>query len=156
MKITVVAVGRLKSGPERMLVEDYLARAEVGGRRLGLGPFRLVEIDERKARDAAAQSARLIEVIPPGASALALDERGEALPSVAFARLLGRLRDEGRSEAVFLIGGAEGHTEALRERADRVLSFGPMTWPHLLARVMLAEQLYRATTILGGLPYHRA
>ena len=155
MKITIAAVGRMKPGPERMLLDDYLGRAGQAGRALALGPFSVTEIDERKARDRAAQSARLIGAIAPGATAIALDERGEPLSSPDFARLLARLRDDGAGEAVFLIGGADGHDKALRTRADRLLSFGPMVWPHLLVRVMLAEQLYRAVSILAGGPYHR-
>lgn len=155
MKVLVAAVGRLKPGPELALAEDYLARAGQAGRGLGLGPFAVSEIDERKARDAAAQSARLIEAIPAGAHAIALDERGEALSSDAFAGLLARLRDGGTPAAAFLIGGADGHADSVRARADRLISFGPMVWPHMLARVMLAEQLYRAASILAGSPYHR-
>ncbi len=156
MKITIAAVGRMKPGPERMLLDDYLERAGQAGRALALGPFTVTEIDERKARDRAAQSARLIEAIPPGATVIALDERGKTLTSPDFAHLLASLRDHGAGAAVFLIGGADGHGDALRARADRLLSFGPMVWPHMLVRVMLAEQLYRAVSILAGGPYHRA
>ena len=155
MKITIAAIGRMKPGPERVLLDDYLTRAGQAGRALALGPFSVTEIDERKARGRTAQSARLIGAIAPGATAIALDERGEPLSSPDFARLLARLRDDGAGEAVFLIGGADGHDKALRDRADRLLSFGPMVWPHLLVRVMLAEQLYRAVSILAGGPYHR-
>jgi 23S rRNA (pseudouridine1915-N3)-methyltransferase len=155
VKVTIAAVGRMRPGPELALVEDYLARAAQAGRALGLGPFGVTEVDERKARDAASQSARLIEAIPPGAHAIALDQRGEAIYSEAFAALMARLRDGGTATTVFLIGGAGGHDARLRARADRLLSLGPMVWPHMLARVMLAEQLYRATSILAGSPYHR-
>jgi len=156
VKITIAAVGRLKPGPEQTLLDDYLLRAESAGRAQALGPFSVTEIDERKARERAAQSARLIAAIPPGATAIALDERGTTLSSPHFARALAGLRDQGAGEAVFLIGGADGHDPALRQRADRLLSFGPMVWPHMLARVMLAEQLYRAVSILARGPYHRA
>ena len=156
MKIAIAAVGRIKPGPERVLLDDYLGRAGQAGRALALGPFTVTEIDERKARGRAAQSTRLIEAIPPGATVIALDERGETLSSPDFAHLLAGLRDQGAGVAVFLIGGADGHDQTLRARADRLLSFGPMVWPHLLARVMLAEQLYRAVSILSGSPYHRA
>ena len=155
MKVVIAAVGRLKPGPEKELTDGYLDRAAQAGRPLGLAPFTVTEIDERKARDAAAQSARLIDAIPPGAHAIALDERGEALTSDTLARLLADLRDRGTPSAVFLIGGADGHDAALRARADRLISFGPMVWPHMLARAMLAEQLYRAVSILAGTPYHR-
>jgi 23S rRNA (pseudouridine1915-N3)-methyltransferase len=156
LKITLAAVGRMKPGPEHALLGDYLDRAGQAGRQLALGPFAVTEVDERKARDRAAQSARLIEAIPPGATAIALDERGKTLSSTDFAKMLATLRDRGAGETVFLIGGADGHDKGLRNRADRLLSFGPMVWPHMLARVMLAEQLYRAVSILAGGPYHRA
>jgi len=155
MKITIAAVGRMKLGPERVLLDDYLGRAGQAGRGLALGPFTVSEIDERKARGRAAQSARLIEAIPAGATAIVLDERGKTLSSPEFAHLLAELRDQGTGEVVFLIGGPDGHDKALRARAGRLLSFGPMVWPHMLARVMLAEQLYRAVSILAGSPYHR-
>lgn len=156
MKIGIAAVGRMKSGPERAIFNDYLGRAASVGRPLALGPFSLVEIDERKARGQAAQSARLIEAVPAGAVSVALDERGKALSSEGFATMLAALRDQGAGTAMFLIGGADGHDRALRDRADRLLSFGPMVWPHMMARMMLAEQLYRAVSILSGGPYHRA
>lgn len=156
MKINIAAIGRMKPGPKAALLADYLDRATAAGRQLALGPFSVTEIDERKARDRAAQSSRLIEVVPAGATAIALDERGETLSSPEFARLLATLRDQGTGEVALLIGGADGHDKVLRGRADRLLSFGPMVWPHMLARVMLAEQLYRAVSILSGGPYHRA
>ena len=156
MRLTIAAVGRLKSCPEKTLVIDYLDRAGVAGRSLALGHVNLIEIDERKARDPAAQSARLLDCVSPGATAVALDERGRAITSDEFATLLARERDGGAPEMVFLIGGPDGHHPSLREATGHRLSFGPMVWPHLLARVMLAEQIYRAISILAGSPYHRA
>lgn len=155
MRITIAAVGRLKRGPEQLLLNDYMDRASLAGRPLALGPFTVAEIDERKARDRARQSAGLLAAVPQGAFAIALDERGETVSSPGFARMLAELRDRGTPETVFLIGGADGHDEALRAAAGGVISLGPMVWPHMLARVMLAEQLYRAVSILGGGPYHR-
>jgi 23S rRNA (pseudouridine1915-N3)-methyltransferase len=155
MRITIAAVGRMKPGPEADLTRDYLARAEAAGRGLGLGPVDLVEIDERKARDRAQQSARLIETLAPGAHAIALDERGKAMSSRAFAETIAGLRDAGTPGLTFLIGGADGHDRRLRERADRLLGLGPMVWPHMLVRAMLSEQVYRAVSILAGSPYHR-
>ena len=155
MRLTIAAVGRLRAGPERDLTRDYLDRAAATGRPLALSPVNLIEIDERKARDQAAQSARLLEAVPSGATAIALDERGDTMTSPKFARMLARERDGGTPEMIFLIGGADGHDDSVRAAA-RLLSFGPMVWPHMLARVMLAEQLYRATSILAGTPYHRA
>ena len=156
MRLTICAVGRLKPGPELTLVEDYLARAAQAGRPLALGPCTVTEIDERKVRGPADEGARLIGALPEGATAIALDERGKTLTSPAFAKLLAELRDRGVSETAFLIGGADGHGSDVRRRADRLLSFGPMVWPHMLTRVMLAEQLYRAVSILAGSPYHRS
>ena len=145
----------MRPGPEADLTRDWMARATQAGRGIALASCDLVEIDERKARDRASQSARLVEAIPAGAHAIALDERGRAMTSPDFAAMLARLRDGGTQDCVFLIGGADGHDESLRGRADGLLSFGPMVWPHMLARAMLAEQLYRALSILGGSPYHR-
>ena len=104
----------------------------------------------------AAEAEALTGTLPPGGVSVALDERGQALSSRAFADRLADWRDQGRSRVTFLIGGADGHADAVRDRADLILSFGPMTWPHLLVRVMLAEQIYRAWSILEGHPYHRA
>jgi 23S rRNA (pseudouridine1915-N3)-methyltransferase len=151
LRVALVAVGRLRKGPEQALVQDYLARFEATGRALGVGPARVIEIDDRRLRDA---DEALLAAAPPGAIA-ALDERGATLDSPAFAQMLADLRDDGLRELSFLIGGADGHGSVVRNRADRLLSLGPMVWPHMLVRVMLAEQLYRATSILSGAPYHR-
>ena len=156
MRLTIYAVGRLKTGPELTLVDDYIARATQVGRPLALGPCAVTEIDERKVRGRGEEGARLITALADGAIAIGLDERGKTLTSPAFAGLLSELRDRGVPEAAFLIGGADGHGPELRSRADRLLSFGPMVWPHMLARVMLAEQIYRAVSILAGGPYHRS
>ena len=145
-------MGRQKGGPEAALVDDYLKRFDVTGRGLSLGPAQLVELEDRKKQG---ESRLLMDAIPDGAVVIALDERGKAMTSRSFASLLAKLRDEGRRDCAFLIGGADGHNDELRTRADRLLSFGPMVWPHMLARVMLAEQLYRAASILAGAPYHR-
>jgi 23S rRNA (pseudouridine1915-N3)-methyltransferase len=155
VKICIAAVGRMKPGPEQIMLNDYVNRAALAGRPLALGPVSVVEIDERKAQTKSAQSARLIEAIPAGAIAVALDERGKTLSSQDFANMLATLRDQGTGTLVFLIGGADGHDKAVRDQADRILSFGPMVWPHMMVRAMLAEQLYRAVSILGGGPYHR-
>ena len=127
-------------------------RADVAGRGVSLGPARLQEFEDKKR---VGESRLLLDALPPDAFVIALDERGEAPSSRKFAARLAGLRDQGRRECVFLIGGADGHSEDLRSRADLLLSFGPMVWPHMLARAMLAEQLYRAASILAGSPYHR-
>ena len=156
MRLHVCAVGRLRAGPERVLVNDYLERFERSGRAPGLGPASEHEVEDRKGRGAAAEAALLVKVIPPGAAVIALDERGTVMSSPEFADHLARLRDAGRQDAALVIGGADGLAPELRQRADAVLSFGAMVWPHMLVRVMIAEQLYRAASILAGAPYHRA
>ncbi|WP_340108026.1 23S rRNA (pseudouridine(1915)-N(3))-methyltransferase RlmH [Pikeienuella sp. HZG-20] len=152
MRIAILAIGRRKGGPEAMLVKDYLARFDAAGRGLGLGPARLLEIEDRKR---AGESRLLLEAVPDGAFIVALDERGKTMTSRGFAKLIAVKRDESRRDMAFLIGGADGHSPALRDRADLLLGFGDMVWPHMLARAMLAEQLYRAASILSGAPYHR-
>lgn len=160
MRIDIIAVGRMKQGPERELCARYLDRAAATGKPLGLMGFAVTEIAESRNAAAAgrkAEEARAVAAAIPGAAAVvALDEHGQALDSAKFARLLSRWRDGGRSATAFLIGGADGLDPGLAGRADLVLSFSPLTWPHQLVRIMLAEQLYRATTILSGHPYHRA
>lgn len=153
--MTVLAVGRLRGGPESALLGDFLARFDRAGRPLGLGPAAVVEVEARPGAGRAAEGALLLARVPRDAWLCCLDERGETMTSPRFAALLDRWKLE-RREAAFAIGGAEGIDPALAARADLLLSFGPMVWPHMLARVMLAEQLYRAATILAGSPYHRA
>ena len=155
MRVSVCAVGRLRAGPEMLLIDDYLGRFDRTGRALGLGPVTVVEVEDKKGGGMAAEAALLARVVPEGAVLCVLDERGEVMTSPAFATRLGQWRDAGRDLA-FVIGGADGIDPGLRARADAALSFGPMVWPHMLVRVMLAEQLYRAASILAGGPYHRA
>jgi 23S rRNA (pseudouridine1915-N3)-methyltransferase len=155
MRLHLCVVGRLRAGPERDLVDDYLQRCDRTGRPLGLGPVTEREVEDKKGGGMAAEGVLLSRVIPEGAALCVLDERGKLLTSPEFAETLARWRDFGRQDAAFVIGGADGVEPALRARADLVISFGRMVWPHMLVRVMLAEQLYRATTILSGSPYHR-
>ena len=155
MRLTILAIGRLRGGPEAALCADYLARLEATGRKAALGPARLAEIEDRRRRGAAGETGLLLDAVPAGAKRVVLDERGEALSTRAFAKRLAAWRDQGVSETAFLIGGADGHAREARESADLILSFGPMIWPHRLARVMLAEQLFRAASILANSPYHR-
>ena len=154
MRVTLCVVGRLRAGPEKLLIDDYLLRFERMGRALGLGPITLVEVDDKKGGGMAAEAQLLRRAVPDGAVLCILDERGSQVTSPEFARMLANWRDAGRDLA-FVIGGADGIDPALRARADAALSFGPMVWPHMLVRVMLAEQLYRAASILAGAPYHR-
>ena len=153
--MTILAVGRLRGGPEAELVADYLARFERTGRPLGLGPARVVEVEDRRGGGPAAEAALILAAVPKGAVLAAFDERGEAPDSPGFAALLRRAADAGSRDLVFAIGGADGLDPAVRERADHVVSLGRMVWPHMLVRVMLSEQLYRAAAILAGTPYHR-
>ncbi|MFO7856506.1 MAG: 23S rRNA (pseudouridine(1915)-N(3))-methyltransferase RlmH [Paracoccaceae bacterium] len=156
MEAVIIAVGRARGGPEAALTADRLERFGRTGRALGLGPARLLEVESRKLRGAEAEGALVLGAVPQGAAFVVLDERGVTLDSPGLARRLADWRDEGRRATALAIGGADGHAEAVRARADLTLSFGPMVWPHMLARAMLAEQLYRAATILAGTPYHRA
>jgi len=155
MRVHIVAVGRLRKGPERELVDDYVARFGKTGRAQGLGPAQVIEVDDRKGGGMAAEAALLEKAIPKGALTCVMDERGRTMTSPDFAAQLGQWRDAGRGDVAFVIGGADGLDPTLRNGADFALSFGQMVWPHMLVRVMLAEQLYRAASILAGSPYHR-
>lgn len=156
MRLTICAVGRLRGGPEADLLADYLGRFDRTGRALALGPATVAEVEDRRGGGMAAEAELLSRAIPARALVAVLDERGETPSSPEFAARLARWRDSGWAEAAFVIGGADGVAPALRHRADYVLSFGRMVWPHMMVRVMLAEQLYRAASILAGGPYHRA
>lgn len=156
MRLHLCAVGRLRTGPERILVDDYLQRCDRSGRPLGLGPVTEHEVEDKRGGGMAAEGELLARTVPAGAVLVVLDERGKTLSSPEFSAQLALWRDGGRQDAAFIIGGADGIDPALRARADLAISFGRMVWPHMLIRVMLAEQLYRAVTILSGSPYHRA
>jgi 23S rRNA (pseudouridine1915-N3)-methyltransferase len=160
MRIIVIAIGRLKRGPERELAERYRERIDDIGRKLGFRGLEIHEIAESRARDAATrmseEAAAIAAAIPEKSMLVALDERGENIDSKAFARHLGRWRDEGSGNTIFVIGGADGLSPDLRRKAKLSIAFGSATWPHQMVRVMLLEQLYRAATILAGHPYHRA
>jgi len=160
MRIVIAAIGRLKSGPETELAERYLKRAEQAGRSLGLRDIDIIEIRESRADEAGKrmleESIALANIIPDGAVTVMLDERGDSLASVAFANQLAQWRADNKTAVVFMIGGADGLAASLRDKAVMKLSFGTATWPHQMVRVMLLEQIYRATTILSGHPYHRS
>jgi 23S rRNA (pseudouridine1915-N3)-methyltransferase len=160
MRFIVIAVGRLKQGPERELAETYRKRAQATGRALGLREIEIVEIRESRAQDAERrrieESIAIANVIPDRATIVVLDEHGESLDSAALAALLREWRAEDRPAVCFIIGAADGLSGALHERARLRLAFGAATWPHQLARIMLLEQLYRAASIMAGHPYHRA
>jgi 23S rRNA (pseudouridine1915-N3)-methyltransferase len=152
VNITIAAVGKSKPGAERDLFTSYIARLPWRVDVKEIEIKKEMAVDVRRAREGEA----LLAAVPDGARIVALDERGKAQDSEAFAKRLGLWRDDGVRAAAFLIGGADGLDESLRKRADMVLSFGALTWPHMLVRALLAEQLYRAHTILTGHPYHRA
>jgi 23S rRNA (pseudouridine1915-N3)-methyltransferase len=160
MRTVVIAVGRLKQGPERELAERYRTRFDEAGRKLGFRGIDIREIGESRARDAAAriteEAAAILAAIPENSVLVTLDERGDNIDSRAFARQLGQWRDQAIANTVFVIGGADGLSPELRSKAKLRVAFGAATWPHQMVRVMLLEQLYRAATILAGHPYHRA
>ncbi len=155
MRVHICAVGRLRAGHERALIDDYLTRFERTGRGLGLTLGGVHEVEDKKGGGKPVEAALLSKVIPDGAMVIALDEHGKVMPSPDFANRLASIRDAGRGDLVFMIGGADGISPDLLANADMKLSFGAMVWPHMLARVMLCEQLYRAASILAGSPYHR-
>jgi len=152
LKLTIACIGRAGRGPERDLYEHYAGRIR--------WPLTLRELEEKKKLPPAELIRRegelLLGAVPDKAVLVALDRRGKVLDSEAFAKRIERWRDDAVADIAFLIGGADGHGEALLAKASLVLSFGAMTWPHLLARAMLAEQIYRAQQLLAGHPYHRA
>ncbi len=151
MRLLIAAVGRARAGAEKTLYDNYVRRLP--------WPVTLKEVEARgrmaKAQRRKLEAGLLLKTVPRGATVVALDTSGNPLTSEAFAEKIAAWRDQGVGDLAFLIGGADGHGAQVLERADYALSLGPMTWPHLLARVMLAEQLYRATSILAGHPYHR-
>lgn len=157
MNLTLAAIGRLKAQePEQAMTLDWLGRADVMGKPLGIKSVRLAEIDPRlREPDRDKEAAALLSAIEAGSFIIALDERGEAPGSVGFANRLASLRDQGQRQVVMAIGGPDGHGKALTQAASLTLAFGSWTWPHKLVRAMAAEQIYRAVSILAGTPYHR-
>lgn len=157
MRVHVCAVGRIRADqPERAIFEEYHMRFNRTGKPLALGPLFETEVEDKKGGGMEAEAELLARAVPVGALLVTMDERGKVMSSPEFAAQLGRWRDEGRQDVAFVIGGADGIAPSLRDRAAFSISFGRMVWPHMLVRVMLAEQLYRAATILSGGPYHRA
>lgn len=160
MRLVVAAVGRLKDGADRELCDRYFDRLAALGRSLGLSVDKPIEIAEGRGASAAArraeEAARLIEAVHSCEARVVLDESGRSMTSEAFAGFLRKTRDEGTKGLAFLIGGPDGHGEAVRAGARQIISLSAMTLPHGLARIVLAEQLYRAATIIACHPYHRA
>lgn len=144
-KLHIIAVGRLKSGPLKDTLDEYTKRITYD-----------LKIHELDVRDGAAREhTTILNAMIPGAFTIVLDERGKTMSSPALAKLLQTQIDSGARDIQFIIGGADGLNDDIRAKASHILSFGAMTWPHMLARVMLAEQIYRAQTIIAGHPYHR-
>jgi 23S rRNA (pseudouridine1915-N3)-methyltransferase len=155
MKIHLCVVGKLRNGPEKNLIDDYLNRFEKIGRSYGLGPVSVNEVEDKKNGGMSNEAVLLQRIIPKGAVIIALDERGEVVSSPNFSEKLIAYVNNNVSDLAIVIGGADGIDSKLREKADFKVSFGKMVWPHALVRVMIAEQLYRAASILAGSPYHR-
>ena len=159
MKLVILAVGRMKAGPERELLRRYLERAEALSRAVGLTGLQMIELDESRLGTAAerrrAEADALRDRAPAGVTFLLLDERGKSFGSATFAAAIARERDQGQPALALVIGGPDGLDPAWRDKTQTI-SFGAATFPHQLVRVMLAEQVYRAFTILAGHPYHRA
>ncbi len=159
MRLTIIAIGKLKQGPERQLAQRYRERFEETSRKLGFRGLAIHEIPESRAREAPAriaeEAANIAALIPERAVIIAMDERGESIDSATLATALGRWRDESVPDTIFMIGGADGLSPELRRKAKLRIAFGAATWPHQMVRVMLLEQIYRAATILAGHPYHR-
>ena len=145
MRITLLAVGKMKASPERDLVKRYETRLT--------WPLKVIEVAQS---DKTSEAKALLSKLPSQAMCLVLDERGQTLSSDKLAEQIGRWQSEGHSDLACVIGGADGLSHEVRDRADFTLAFGPATWPHMLVRPMLLEQLYRAQSILAGHPYHRA
>jgi 23S rRNA (pseudouridine1915-N3)-methyltransferase len=160
MRLRIAAVGRLKAGPERELLDRYIERSNAAGRAINLAPLEVMEVSESSARRAPDRIAEewlgFKKPSITGARRIVLDGRGKTLSSEDFAKKLSAFRDGGAPASLFLIGGADGLPEEARKSADFVLAFGAATFPHQLVRILLAEQIYRAITILTGHPYHRA
>lgn len=160
MQISILAIGRMKSGPDLALFERYMDRASKSGKSLHLSGPDLREFSESRAattdlrkKDEAGQ---LLSAASPDTYLIALDEHGRDVSSVQFAEIIRNLRDDGTRHLAIAIGGPDGHGKDLLQKANKTIRFGAMTWPHQLVRILLAEQIYRATTILSGHPYHRA
>jgi 23S rRNA (pseudouridine1915-N3)-methyltransferase len=159
MRLALVCVGKLKAGPERLLFDRYFKRLSDGARGAGFAGVDLREIAESRARRPeerrAAEGAAILGAAPKGAALVLLDEQGQSATSEEWAADIGRAQDTSRTAYVVAIGGPDGLDQSLAVLAHRVMSFGQMTWPHQLVRVMAGEQLYRAMTILARHPYHR-
>ena len=159
MKFHVVAIGKLKSGPEKLLAQDYAERIEATGKKAGIKALKISDWAESQRSEVALrmaeEEAQLWSGVPQSAYVIVLDERGTSHNSETFAAHLRKVLDRGVSDVVFMIGGPDGHSVATRQKANELMALGPMTWPHRLLRIMLLEQIYRSVTIMLNHPYHR-
>ena len=159
MRLHVAAIGKLKSGPEKMLAHDYASRIEAMGRKAGINSLKISDFSESQGQTLqqrmTEEAGILWSALPPSSHVIALDERGSSQSSEAFAARIAKLAEQGTTDLAFLIGGADGHDPMTRKKANELMSFGAMTWPHRLVRIMLLEQIYRSVTILVNHPYHR-
>jgi len=160
MRLLIVAVGRLRGGPETALIDIYATRIGAAGRNVGFSNFDIREVEAPKGLSGAKRQVRegalLLQASRPSDRRIVLDENGRSQTSEEFANHLAEWRDDGAAGVTFFVGGADGHDANVLSKSDLTLSFGKATWPHMLARVMLCEQIYRAMMILSGHPYHRS
>ena len=155
MRISICAVGRIKAGPEKYLIDNYKKRFDKIGRGLNLGPLSLIEVEDKKKIGMTAEAVLLQRSLPKSCYLAILDEKGKQMTSDEFAKFIGSLRDNGLKHLAFVIGGADGLDPSVKAQSRSNLSFGKMVWPHFMFRAMLCEQIYRSGTILAGMPYHR-
>jgi len=159
LKLTIAAIGRMKAGPMAELVDTYAKRIRQAGKTAGISTLDIVDFPESRKATAPARADEeagwLVRATPAGGVLIALDERGKPVSTAEFAKIIKNELESGSQDLVFAIGGPDGHAAELAANAKHTVSFGHMTWPHMLARVLLAEQIYRVVTILVNHPYHR-
>jgi 23S rRNA (pseudouridine1915-N3)-methyltransferase len=159
LKLTIAAIGRMKAGPMAELVDTYAKRTRQAGRQAGITALNVADFAESRKSTASArageEAALLTNAAPSGAVLIVLDERGKSVSTAEFAKIIKTELESGTQDLVFAVGGPDGHSPEIRKKAQYMVSFGHMTWPHMLARVLLAEQIYRVVTILVNHPYHR-
>lgn len=155
MRVQISAVGRLRNGPEKQLIDDYLTRFTRTGRAYGFSDISITEVEDKKGGGKETEADLLLATIPKASKIITLDEHGKILSSPQFSQKLSHWRDDAPNCIVFIIGGADGLSEKIKSQASFSISLGKMVWPHMLVRLMLSEQLYRATSIMANNPYHR-
>jgi 23S rRNA (pseudouridine1915-N3)-methyltransferase len=160
MRLCLAAIGRLKTGPEKQMADDYAARIEQLGKKAGINALKIGEWAESQQANAKQrmddEASILWSAVPQGAVTFVLDERGISHSSEEFATKIRKCADTGVSDLVFMIGGPDGHAPETRKKASYLIALGPMVWPHRLVRIMLLEQIYRSVTIMVNHPYHRS